>query len=82
MQDRKQVYEEQIQPLVQQIDAICVKQGMPFTLVFQVSDDETMQSHYVPSGANQALTQIVKWWLLDAYPEDAARAIKPPDQPL
>lgn len=66
MENKKvDVYHDLIFPLIQQIDTIAVDNGIPYLLVFQMSENGTIQSHYIPSSANRAMKESSQWWLQD-----------------
>lgn len=57
-----QAYEQEIMPLITQLDQLAVKYNLPFMLVVETSMSDFRLSAYIPSQASHQMRDSYKWW--------------------
>jgi hypothetical protein len=80
MSNRKQVYDEQLKPLLQQLAATCRAHSMSFVSVFDVTDPDSDEAEYAVSGnfarpVPQRLLQVLAVMRSATDEEEAAHAV-------
>jgi len=61
MEDKSNIYKEQIMPLIKRLNAVCTEHDIPFILVVQSSDEGHERSAYIPRGAHKEMRQLWEW---------------------